>query len=194
MAEIKPRWEWRSFGERFGPAEAHIAKLSPTGVQESDELYLLSGAGANVKVRDALMDIKVLREVNADALEQWTPVMKGSFPLPAAEVAQVLQALGLPLPDPVPDALTQEDFMARFAAPGGAVRAVPVHKRRVRYVIGGCTAELSEVTAAGRTHAHAGGGVGGCGGGDRRGAQPRPGRLGQHQLSARPGGAGRRQR
>jgi exopolyphosphatase/guanosine-5'-triphosphate,3'-diphosphate pyrophosphatase len=150
MAEIKPRWEWRSFGERFGPAEAHIAKLAPTGVQESDELYLLSGAGANVKVRDALMDIKVLRELNADGLEQWTPVMKGSFPLPAATVAQVLQALGLPLPSPVPDTLTQDDFMARFAAPGGSVRAVPVHKRRVRYLIGGCTAELSEVTAEGR--------------------------------------------
>ena len=77
MTEIRPRWEWRSFGERFGPAEAHIASLSPTGVQESDELYLLSDAGANVKVRDALMDIKVLREVDADGLEQWTPVMKG---------------------------------------------------------------------------------------------------------------------
>jgi len=151
MAEIKPRWEWRSFGERFGPAEAHIAKLAPTGVQESDELYLLSGAGANVKVRDALMDIKVLRELNADGLEQWTPVMKGSFPLPAATVAQVLQALGLPMPSPVPDTLTQNDFMARFAAPGGAVRALPVHKRRVRYLIGGCTAELSEVTAGGRS-------------------------------------------
>ena len=72
-----------------------------------------------------LMDIKVLREVNADGLEQWTPVMKAAFPLPAAEVAQVLQALGLPLPDPVPDALTQDSFMARFAAPGrrGARRA-----------------------------------------------------------------------
>jgi exopolyphosphatase/guanosine-5'-triphosphate,3'-diphosphate pyrophosphatase len=151
MAEIKPRWEWRSFGERFGPAEAHIAKLSPTGVQESDELYLLSGAGANVKVRDALMDIKVLRDVNADGLEQWTPVLKAAFPLPDAVLAQVLQALGLPLPDTLPDAITQDDFMARFAAPGGAVRAVPVHKRRVRYTIGGCTAELSAVTAAGRS-------------------------------------------
>ncbi len=151
MTEIRPRWEWRSFGERFGPAEAHIASLSPTGVQESDELYLLSDAGANVKVRDALMDIKVLREVDADGLEQWTPVMKASFPMSAAELAQVLQALGLPLPDPVPDALTQADFMSRFAAGGGPVRGVQVHKRRVRYVIGGCTAELSEVTAAGRT-------------------------------------------
>ena len=68
-------------------------------MQDSDELYLLSGAGANVKVRDALMDIKVLREVNADGLEQWTPVLKAGFPLPADEVAQVLEALGLPLPD-----------------------------------------------------------------------------------------------
>ena len=151
MAEIKPRWEWRSFGERFGPAEAHVASLSPTGVQDSDEVYLLSGAGANVKVRDALMDIKVLREVNADGLEQWTPVLKAAFPLPAAVLAQVLQALGLPLPDPLPEALTQDDFMACFAAPGGPVRAVPVHKRRVRYIIGGCTAELSEVTASGRS-------------------------------------------
>jgi exopolyphosphatase/guanosine-5'-triphosphate,3'-diphosphate pyrophosphatase len=77
--------------------------------------------------------------------------MKGSFPLPAATVAQVLQALGLPLPSPVPDALTQDQFMARFATAGGSVRAVSVHKRRVRYLIGGCTAELSEVTAAGRS-------------------------------------------
>jgi exopolyphosphatase/guanosine-5'-triphosphate,3'-diphosphate pyrophosphatase len=154
MAEIRPRWEWRSFGQRFGPAEAQIAKLSASAVQDSDELYLLSGAGANVKIRDALMDIKVLRELNADGLEQWTPVMKAAFPLPAAELARVLQALGLPLPSSpesaLPDGLTQDAFIARFAAPGSPVRAVPVHKRRVRYTIGGCTSELSEVVADGR--------------------------------------------
>jgi exopolyphosphatase/guanosine-5'-triphosphate,3'-diphosphate pyrophosphatase len=150
MAEIRPRWEWRSFGQRFGPAEAQIARLTASAVQDSDELYLLSGAGANVKIRDALMDIKVLREVNADGLEQWTPVMKAAFPLPAAELGRVLQALGLPLPTPLPDAMTQDAFIARFAAPGASVRAVAVHKRRVRYTIGGCTSELSEVVADGR--------------------------------------------
>ena len=102
MPEIRPRWEWRSFGRRFGEAEARLAKLTPGGVQESDEIYLLSGAGDNVKVRDALMDIKVLREVNADGLEQWTPVMKAGFPLPAAEVAKVLESLHLPVPPAVP--------------------------------------------------------------------------------------------
>ena len=79
MNTIVPRWEWRSFGQRFGEAETRLAALTPEGVQESDEIYLLTGAGDNVKVRAALMDIKVLREVNADGLEQWTPVDESGF-------------------------------------------------------------------------------------------------------------------
>ena len=35
------RWEWRTFGDRFGRAEAVFGALTQTGVQESDELYLL---------------------------------------------------------------------------------------------------------------------------------------------------------
>jgi len=150
MAEITPRWEWRSFGLRFGGAEERLARLAPSGVQESDEIYLLSRAGENVKVRDALMDIKVLREVNADGLEQWTPVMKAGFPLQAAEAAKVLEALKLPIPTPVRASYTLDEFIEQFAAPGGAIRAVQVHKRRTRYTVGGCMAELSEVVANGK--------------------------------------------
>jgi exopolyphosphatase/guanosine-5'-triphosphate,3'-diphosphate pyrophosphatase len=150
MTEIRPRWEWRSFGRRFGVAEERLARLAPNGVQESDEIYLLSGAGENVKVRDALMDIKVLREVNADGLEQWTPVMKAGFPLPAAEAVKVLEALRLPVPTSVPASYTLDEFIGQFAAPGGAIRAVKVHKRRTRYTVGGCMAELSEVVANGK--------------------------------------------
>ena len=149
MPEITPRWEWRSFGRRFGEAEGRLAQLKPGGVQESDEIYLLSAAGANVKIRDALMDIKVLREVNADGLEQWTPVMKAGFPLPTGEAAKVLEALGLPLPTPLRASYAQDEFLGQFAAPPGAVRAVQVHKRRTRYTVGGCMAELSEVVADG---------------------------------------------
>ena len=36
----------------------------------ADEIYLLSPAGANVKIRDALMDIKLLREVDAVYLDE----------------------------------------------------------------------------------------------------------------------------
>jgi exopolyphosphatase/guanosine-5'-triphosphate,3'-diphosphate pyrophosphatase len=150
MSEITPRWEWRSFGRSFGEAEGRLARLTPSGVQESDEIYLLSGTGGNVKIRDALMDIKVLREVNADGLEQWTPVMKGGFPLPAAEAAKVLEALGLPIPTPARASYTQDEFIGQFAAPGGAIRALKVHKRRTRYTVGGCMAELSDVVADGK--------------------------------------------
>ncbi|MGS3136755.1 hypothetical protein ACB316_00720 [Aeromonas sanarellii] len=147
MTEIRPRWEWRSFGRRFGAAEERLARLAPSGVQESDEIYLLSGAGENVKVRDALMDIKVLREVNADGLEQWTPVMKAGFPLPGVEAVKVLEALRLPVPTSVRESYTLDEFIGQFAAPGGTVRAVRVHKRRVRYTVDGCMAEISEVVA-----------------------------------------------
>jgi exopolyphosphatase / guanosine-5'-triphosphate,3'-diphosphate pyrophosphatase len=150
MAEITPRWEWRSFGRHFGQAEGRLATLQPRSTQDSDELYLLSPAGANVKIRDALMDIKLLREVNADGLEQWTPVMKAGFPLPAAEAHKVLEALGLSVPTALAPSYTLAEFLAQFAAPGSSVRAVQVHKRRTRYTVGGCMAELSEVVANGK--------------------------------------------
>ncbi len=149
MAEIKARWEWRSFGDRFGPAVQRLEALPPSGVQESDEIYLLSPLGGNVKIRDALMDIKVLREVDAAGLEQWTPVMKAAFALPADDAVKVLEALGLPPPATLPPSWSQDGFLAQFAVPGGPVRAVQVHKRRTRYTVGGCMAELSEVVANG---------------------------------------------
>jgi exopolyphosphatase / guanosine-5'-triphosphate,3'-diphosphate pyrophosphatase len=150
MEKILPRWEWRSFGRSFGEAEARLAALTPEGVQDSDEVYLLSGAGDNVKVRADLMDIKALREVNADGLEQWTPVMKAGFPLPAAEAAKVFESLQLPLPALSRASYTFDAFIEAFAQPGGAIRRVNVHKRRVRYTLGGCTGELSEVVANGK--------------------------------------------
>jgi exopolyphosphatase / guanosine-5'-triphosphate,3'-diphosphate pyrophosphatase len=149
-AMITPRWEFRSFGQRFGGAEGRLAALPPQGVQESEELYLLSATGANVKVRSALMDIKALQQVNADGLEQWMPVMKAGFPLPAAESARVFDALRLPSPPRSGTSYTLDQFLEEFAGPGGAIRAVKVHKRRTRYTVGGCMAELSDVVADGK--------------------------------------------
>ncbi len=150
MAVIVPRWEWRWFGPRLGPAESKLAAMTPVGVQESDETYLLSGAGDNVKVRDALMDIKVLREVDRNGLEQWTPVMKAGFPLPASEVAKVFEALRLDPPALRRASYSLEEFINELAVPGGRIRAISVHKRRTRYAVGGCMAELSEVVADGK--------------------------------------------
>lgn len=151
MPEIVPRWEWRWFGHRFGPAESRLATLTPGAVQESSETYLLSGTGDNVKVRDALMDIKVLRETRPDGLEQWTPVMKAGFPLPAAEVTKVFAALRLDPPVLRRANYDLEQFIAELAVPSGCIRAIDVRKRRTRYTTGGCMAELSEVVANGKS-------------------------------------------
>lgn len=128
MVEIARRWEWRSFGRRFGEAETQLAAVAPGGAQESDEIYLLSDAGGNVKVRDAL-DIKVLKQVNADGLEQWMPVMKAGYPLPASEAAKVFGALRLPAPSLSGVSYTLDEIIKEFAALGCAIREVKVHKR-----------------------------------------------------------------
>lgn len=147
MSEIIPRWEWRSFGRSFRSAAERLAKLTPGGVQESDEIYLLSASGDNVKVRDALMDVKVLQEVSADGLERWTPVMKAGFPLSARDTAKVLGALHLSVPGGLRDSCTLDEFLESFAGQGSGIRVVRVHKRRVRYTIDGCMAELSDIMA-----------------------------------------------
>jgi len=149
MATIVPRWEWRTFGTRFGVAETQFAALPPVGVQESDEIYFLGGADAIVKVRDDLMDVKVLREVDANGLQRWEPVMKQGFPLPAADAAKVFELSSLTAPKLTRDAYTLAQFVDELAVSGGALRPVKVHKRRVRYTVGGCTSEVSDVRADG---------------------------------------------
>jgi exopolyphosphatase/guanosine-5'-triphosphate,3'-diphosphate pyrophosphatase len=150
MAAIIPRWEWRTFGEDLQAAEEVFATLTPTQVVESDELYLLSASDGNVKVRDDLLDIKLLREVDDDGLERWEPVMKAAFPLSAAEVPKVFEAFGAAPPPLARDAYALGEFLEELVAPSGAARAVRVHKRRVRYTVGGCMAEASDLEVGGR--------------------------------------------
>jgi exopolyphosphatase/guanosine-5'-triphosphate,3'-diphosphate pyrophosphatase len=151
MDTIVPRWEWRTFATSFGDADQRFRELPPGEVQESDELYLLSpDCDASVKVRGGLMDIKTLEQVDARGLEQWRPVMKAAFPLPAAEVARVCAALRV-APLPLRDAYALEPMQAELTHPSRGVRAVPIHKKRQRYAVGGCLAEMTELAADGRT-------------------------------------------
>ena len=146
---IVPRWEWRSFDVRFPVAEPRFAALDQTGVQDSEELYLVSQQrGANVKIRDGLMDIKILEEVGVAGLERWNPVLKSGFPIPASVVATVFDAVGIEAPQLDRDSYELDAFMAELVEPS-AIRPVTVHKRRVRYVVNGCTSEVTDVIADG---------------------------------------------
>ena len=130
--------------------EEAFADLTPGPIAESDEVYLLSAAGSNVKVRDGLMDIKFLREVDGDGLERWEPVMKAGFSLPAAEVPRVFDALGVLAPPLTRDAYSLDQFLAELVEPSDAVRVVRVHKRRQRYTLANCMAEVADLEVDGR--------------------------------------------
>ena len=144
---VVPRWEWRTFGEHFGRAESAFARLDVDQIVESDELYLLSAPGADlVKIRAGLLDVKHLQLVREDGLEQWSPVLKAPFPLRAQELAVVEDGWGVEAPALGGTAeVSLDELLEKVVAPDPRLRAVEVHKRRVRYVTGGCLAEITEV-------------------------------------------------
>jgi exopolyphosphatase/guanosine-5'-triphosphate,3'-diphosphate pyrophosphatase len=148
MSAIIPRWEWRTFGSRFGLADERFAALDSTGVQESDEIYLLGAGTGNAKIRDDLMDIKLLRETQ-HGLQRWEPVMKAPFPLSVEDARRAFETLETPVPDLRRDHYTVDEFSADVAGAAGPLRRVDVHKRRVRYTVNGCTSEVSVITANG---------------------------------------------
>jgi exopolyphosphatase/guanosine-5'-triphosphate,3'-diphosphate pyrophosphatase len=156
MSPIVPRWEWRSFAHAFPRADAAIDALTPVATEDSEELYLLAPGGDNVKVRDGLLDIKVLRETDADGLQRWEPVLKAAFPLDAAATLAAFTALRRAVLDDVGDGLTLDGLLAAVTETPGAtgddgrtVRPIRVRKHRVRYEIGGCQAERSSIEVDG---------------------------------------------
>ena len=100
---IVPRWEWRTFDE-VEPAAARLASETPDMVHDSDELYVVSvGGEATVKVRDGLVDVKRLEEIDDHGLERWRPVLKrpstmtGAYTISMSVGATVAAAVSVPL-------------------------------------------------------------------------------------------------
>jgi exopolyphosphatase/guanosine-5'-triphosphate,3'-diphosphate pyrophosphatase len=144
-AEVIPRWEWRVFGTEYASAERAFAALPAGPVEETDEIYLVGAAENNVKIRNGLLDVKLLREVDPDGLQRWEPVLKRAFPVPHVEVKAVLDALGVAAFAASRDAYTVEEFLAGVTEGGPAVRVVRLHKRRTRYALPGCKAEIADI-------------------------------------------------
>jgi exopolyphosphatase/guanosine-5'-triphosphate,3'-diphosphate pyrophosphatase len=145
------RWEWRTFGAGADAGATAFDGRAPTGTADSDEHYLLSAGGTTVKIRDGLIDVKALLARDSNGLQQWRPVLKVAFPIDATTVRTVWEALQLPAPALGREAYTADQLRAELTGPGTGVRTVAVHKHRVRYLVEGCTSELTDVVADGRT-------------------------------------------
>ena len=143
-------------------------------MRQSDELYLLSRtSNASVKVRDELMDVKRLEDVDAYGLERWRPVVKAAFPLPDATVRNVMEVLDVTAPLTRAE-YTLDELLEELVNPSPDLVAVEVHKRRSHYRIEGCMAEVSEVRVD-RVEANDRDRVGGSGSCEGGGQGARPG-------------------
>ncbi|MCX7875481.1 MAG: hypothetical protein N2321_04845 [Melioribacteraceae bacterium] len=152
MSEIIPRWEWRTFTDDLGKAEENIRKHPEGKTRESDEVYILSEVSMdNTKIRDGLMDIKTLQQVNEDRLEQWLPIMKGSFPLPVSEIEKVFKCFKVAVPKFERTEYTYEQYLNELIKPSKLLKAVDVHKKRTGFTINNTIVEIAEVTVDGKT-------------------------------------------
>jgi len=116
----------------------------PAEVEESDDLYLLSvGSNASVKVRGGRMDVKELRRVNEDGLEQWEPVLKDGFPISTESLRSVLRGLSAEA-ELEREEYTLEQLLEELVDPSPGVLSIEVHKRRSHVTFEGVMAELSD--------------------------------------------------
>ncbi|HPO56040.1 MAG: hypothetical protein GX452_04965 [Ignavibacteriales bacterium] len=151
MAEIIPRWEWRTFQNDLGKPELNIRSYTEEKTRESSEVYILSEVSMdNTKIRDGLMDIKTLQQVNENRLELWLPIMKGQFPLPAAEIEKVFKCFRVSLSKNLKEAYTYEEYLNELIKPSKLLKAVNVHKKRTGFTIDGTIVEIAEVTVDGK--------------------------------------------
>ncbi|NCB16878.1 MAG: hypothetical protein EOM65_11975 [Synergistales bacterium] len=142
---IVARWEWRTFGAGFDEPEARIRKFEQGNFKESGEVYVLSrNSDENVKVRDDLLDIKSLQEVNGDGLEQWFPVLKAGFPIAVEELKGVFFYFKVPEPIFGRKEYTFDQFLNEIVKPNQNLRLVQVKKKRYIYVINGAVTEIAE--------------------------------------------------
>jgi exopolyphosphatase/guanosine-5'-triphosphate,3'-diphosphate pyrophosphatase len=143
---IIPRWEWRTFGQGFGAAEEKIKQHANEGTKTSREKYILSKVSSeNVKIRFDLIDVKSLKEINADKLEQWFPAMKAGFPVGKDALARLFdEFFKTPAPVFARDEYTFEQFLDEVIIPNDTLCVVDVEKERHAYKINGTTVEIAE--------------------------------------------------
>jgi len=149
MSEIEPRYEFRIFGRCLGLAEQRLrAMASCESISESREIYLLGCEQVydrNVKIRHGKLELKRLIERH-ESLERWRPDSQWAFPIARDSIRDTLWPDDLPEQAPaLPAMLSKNDllqFIAQFAVPSYRAN---VYKRRFRFTLPACRAELDQL-------------------------------------------------
>lgn len=150
--KIIPQWEWRCFAPSVTRITEAVAIPSDATSRESDEIYVLDPRGTeNTKIRDGILDIKRLRQIDVDGLELWEPVFKTRFPLSRSDLAAACAAWALPLETLPRETYTIEQFIEEVVPLRADLHVVRVHKSRRSFTFAGCIAEVVLLAVESRT-------------------------------------------
>ena len=145
---VIPRWEWRTFAASLADLRRAIGRVSLEPPRESREIYLLClRSSHNAKVRDGLMDLKWRKQLDANGLELWDPVLKSAFPFEASFIPRLFEAWGLRTPELARPSYTLPQFLEEIMAPNPDLRAVEITTRRQAFTLEGTKCEFAEITA-----------------------------------------------
>jgi len=147
----KPRFEFRTFGQSFEEEFYLMSRLSspvPEKVwdRSSEEIYIVSRTNDvnNTKIRDGKMDIKTFVQA-VDGLEQWNPLMKAEFPIPADILNKdVFPAFQVEMPELKKDTYELAEFL-QMIEDHKDLQAVRVKKHRFGYMINDTICEVADV-------------------------------------------------
>ena len=150
MPAIVPRWEWRTFGDSFGPDGGVSAALDPERCRRATRCTCSRPQnGDTVKVRDELMDVKHLEQVERRRARAVAAGDEGRVP-PRRPPTSAGARLARRSQAPPRSEGTRSTSSRRAVRPKGPAGG-RVHKRRQRYTVGGCTSELTDVRAVERS-------------------------------------------
>jgi len=147
-AKIIPRAEFRVFGQgildivkpAMWKAQAKLFKIRTSG-----ETYFLSRLTneVNVKVRDGLLDIKLKVGETPDGYEIFQPNGKFQFPVPKADVAEILKNMMVEV-SLDQDTYTLDEFIA-IVYEHPDLAAVAVDKKRFGFSVDGIICEYGQI-------------------------------------------------
>jgi len=152
VQESNPRFEFRIFGINLESVIDTLEKLTPRiKTRHMNSIYLLTAGNTknNLKIRDGIMDIKVL-EHEVEGLEQWNPYLVGEFPLKSDVIKTVVfPALGIVCPVMERDQYTLEQFLNEVISIDPDLSVAFVKKVRHGYMLNNCITEIAEVLVNG---------------------------------------------
>lgn len=162
MPESQPeaRFEFRAFAQSFGIVTRKLRQAAACdSIEESRESYLVSSEpdSQNVKIRRGRLEIKRLVRT-LEGLEQWEPAGASDFPPdPAFLRENVFPALSVTCA--APDSKTElqpeksgggwNEWLDQVIRPHPGLARAAVFKRRFRFQLGECSAELDDVLVNG---------------------------------------------